>query len=61
MKDIYPSYTLVFVIFNLLGWWFKGSVFFSWLWFILIAGIEILLSSLLLAITKQILKIVELK
>jgi hypothetical protein len=53
MKDIYPSYTMLFVVFNLLAWWFKGSILISWWWFALIAVLEILFSALLLAIAKK--------
>lgn len=49
---IYPDYTMIFLVFNLLGWWFKGKPFISWWWFILIAGIEIIFSTLTLAIAK---------
>ncbi len=53
MVNIYPNYTMIFVLFNLLGWWFKGQPFINWWWFILIAGIEIIIQSLLLAITNK--------
>jgi uncharacterized membrane protein HdeD (DUF308 family) len=44
---------MIFLVFNLLGWWFKGKPFFSWWWFILIGILEILLSAIILAITKE--------
>ncbi len=55
--DIYPSYTLIFVVFNLLGWWYKGQTFFSWWWFIPIFAIQIIVQSLILAITKRMLRV----
>jgi len=59
MVDIYPSYTMVFLVFNLLGWWFKGQPFFSWWWFVPIVIIGIIIQSLILAITKQVIKMKE--
>ena len=56
MKDIYPSYTMIFLVFNLLGWWYKGEPFISWWWFALIITIEIIIQSLILGLTKNILK-----
>lgn len=50
--NIYPSYTLIFVVFNLLGWWYKGKPFISWWWFILIISIEIIMEALILSISK---------
>lgn len=61
MTDIYPSYTLIFLVFNLLGWWFKGQPFFSWWWFIPIIAIQITISSLILAITKKLIEIKKIK
>ena len=55
-KDIYPSYLLIFVVFNLLGLWFKGHTFFSWWWLILVIVVEILILSLTMAITKKMLE-----
>ena len=57
MTDIYPSYTMIFLIFNLLGWWFRGKVFFSWWWFIPIVVIQIVTTSLTLALTKKVLEV----
>jgi hypothetical protein len=45
-KDIWPSYTFVFLVFNLAGWWFRGKTFISWWWFILLFGIEVVLITL---------------
>jgi len=56
MNNIYPSYIMIFLVFNLLGWWFKGKPFFSWWWFVLIGILEILLSAIILSITKQLMK-----
>ena len=55
--NIYPSFTMVFLVFNLLGWWYKGQPFISWWWFILIIAVQIIMESLILAITKSIIKI----
>ena len=55
--DIYPSYTLIFLVFNLLGWWFKGQPFFSWWWFTPIIFTQLILSSLLLAIANRMIKL----
>ena len=55
-KDIYPSYLLIFIVFNLLGWWFKGKPFFSWWWIVLVIVAEILILSLTMAITKKMLE-----
>ncbi len=55
--EIYPSYTMIFLVFNLLGWWYKGQPFISWWWFILIYSLEIIMQSILLAITKKMLEI----
>ena len=55
--DIYPSFTFVFLVFNLLGWWYKGQPFISWWWFIPIVVIQIIIQALMLALTKQMLKI----
>lgn len=57
MSNIYPSFAMIFVVFNLLGWWFKGQPFFSWWWFIPIVAIQLISESLLLAITKRMLQI----
>ena len=57
MVDIYPSYTMIFVVFNLLGWWFKGQTFFSWWWFPPIFAVEIIMQSLVLAITKKMIEV----
>jgi len=46
--NIYPSFTLIFVVFNLLGWWFKGEPFFNWWWVILVWVLQIIMSSILL-------------
>ena len=51
--EIYPSFTMLFVIFNLLGWWFKGQPFFSWWWVVLVYILQIIMEALLLAITKK--------
>ena len=59
MTDIYPSFVMIFLVFNLLGWWFNGQPFFSWWWFIPIVIIQILMQSLVLAITKRMLLIKE--
>ena len=56
--DIYPSYIMIFLVFNLLGWWYKGQPFFSWWWFVPITIIQIIVGALILAITK---KMVEIK
>jgi hypothetical protein len=55
--EIYPSYTMIFLIFNLLGWWYKGQPFFSWWWFIPIVVLQIIINSLILAITKKMLEV----
>jgi hypothetical protein len=55
--EIYPSYIMIFLIFNLLGWWYKGQPFFSWWWFVPIAVLQIIISSLILAITKRMLEV----
>ncbi len=52
--EIYPSYAMVFLIFNLLGWWYKGQPFFSWWWFVPIIALEIIIKSLLLSIVSKI-------
>jgi hypothetical protein len=57
MNDLYPSYTLIFLVFNLLGWWFNGKPFISWWWFILIVCSEIIIASLLYAWTKKMLEL----
>lgn len=57
MVEIYPSYTLIFLVFNLLGWWFKGQTFFSWWWFIPVIVVQVVIQSLSLAITKKILRV----
>ena len=54
--NLYPSSTLVLLVFNLLGWWFKGQPFFSFWWFVLIFASDIVLQALTLAITKQMMK-----
>jgi len=56
MVNIYPSYAMIFLVFNLLGWWFRGKPFFNWWWFILIFAIQIIIESLILAITKNLIK-----
>lgn len=58
MINIYPSYTLIFIMFNLLGWWYKGQPFFSWWWIIPVIIIQILIEALTLSIMK---KLVEIK
>ncbi len=55
--DIYPSYTLIFLVFNLLGWWFNGQPFFSWWWFIPIVLTQLIFSSLLLAVANKMIKL----
>ena len=50
--DIYPSYVMIFVVFNLLGLWYKGQVFFSWWYLLPIAILQIILASIILAIAK---------
>ena len=55
--EIYPSYTMVFVIFNLLGWWFKGQPFFSWWWILPVWIFQIITEALILAITKRMIQI----
>jgi len=58
-KDIWPGYTLVFLVFNLLGWWFKGKPFISWWWFILIFGAEILLGVIMIKLMELSIKAKE--
>jgi hypothetical protein len=53
---IYPDYTMIFLVFNLLGWWYRGQPFFSWWWFVAVAGIEIIFSALTLAIAKIVMR-----
>lgn len=55
--SIYPNYILIFLVFNLLGWWFKGHIFFSWWYFIPIAVITIVIDILAITIAKQILQL----
>jgi hypothetical protein len=55
--ELYPNYTMIFLTFNLLGWWYKDVPFFSWYWFILIRIMEIFMHTLTLAITKKVLAI----
>jgi len=57
--EIYPSFTMIFVVFNLLGLWFKGEIFFNWWWILPIVLFQIVMQSLILAITQNILKIKE--
>jgi len=56
MVSIYPSFTLLFLVFNLLGWWFKGVPFFNWWWLVLIMGLQIITEVLILALTKLIIR-----
>lgn len=49
MTDIYLSFAMIFLVFNLLGWWYKEP-FFSWGWFILVLVVHVILQSLVLAI-----------
>ena len=53
MVDIYPSFTFTFLIFNLLGWWFKGQPFFSWWWFLVIYSVQIVMQSIMLALANK--------
>ena len=47
MKNIYPSFTFVFVIFNLLFVWFKGKTYFNWWWIIIIFILEIIILAII--------------
>ena len=54
--ELYPSITLVFVVFNLLGWWYRGKVFFSWWWMVPIYVVQIIVLALMNKLMKAMLE-----
>jgi hypothetical protein len=51
--NLLPSITWLFVFANLSHWWFKGTLLFSWWWFVPIIALEIMVLGATLAIAKS--------
>lgn len=52
--DLWPSLTFLFSFFNLLNWYMKGEVLFSWWWLLPVAVIQLILAIVVLAVAAAI-------